>query len=136
MTPEMLLRLLWAAGIVLASLALYFLLNQFLLRRLQHQAQAITSTGKPVLLYFTTPTCAPCKTIQRPAIERLKHELGDGLQVVEIDAAAQPEQAGRWGVLSVPTTILLDPAGKPRHINHGVAPAEKLRRQISELFQE
>jgi thioredoxin-like negative regulator of GroEL len=56
--------------------------------------------------------------------------------VVEIDAAAQPDQAGHWGVLSVPTTILIDPAGKPRHINHGVAPAEKLRRQITELFQE
>ena len=27
---------------------------------------------KPVLLYFTTPTCAPCKTVQRPAIQRLE----------------------------------------------------------------
>lgn len=136
MMPETLLRLLWATGIAFAGLALYFLFNQILLRRMQRQAQALTNTGKPVLLYFTTPTCAPCKTIQRPAIERLQRELGDGLQVVEIDAAAQPEQADLWGVLSVPTTILLDPAGRPRHINHGVAPAEKLRRQIVDLFQE
>lgn len=136
MTPELLSRLLWAAVIVFTGLAAYYLLNQHLLRRMRSQAIAITNTGRPILLYFTTPTCAPCKTIQRPAIERLQQELGDGLQVVEIDAAAEPEQAGRWGVLSVPTTILLDPAGKPRHINHGVAPAEKLRRQIMDLFQE
>jgi hypothetical protein len=54
--------------------------------------------------------------------------------VVEIDAAQQPDQASRWGILSVPTTILLDPTGKPRHINNGVTSAEKLRRQISELY--
>jgi thioredoxin 1 len=134
--PDPLLRLLWAAVIIFVSLLFYHLLNQFLLRRMERQPLALSTTGKPVLLYFTTPTCIPCKTVQRPAIERLQRELGDGLQVVEIDAAAQPDQANRWGVLSVPTTILLDSAGKPRHINHGVAPAEKLKRQITELSKE
>lgn len=133
--PDTLLRLLWAAGLILTGLLVYFLVNQLLLRRINRYAPAYMNNGKPVLLYFTTPTCMPCKTIQRPAIERLQRELGDGLQVVVIDAAAQPDQASRWGVLSVPTTILLDTAGKPRHINHGIAPVEKLRRQISDLSQ-
>lgn len=134
--PETMLRLLWAAGIIFAGLVVYTLLNQVLLRRMQRQAQEFTNTGKPVLLYFTTPTCAPCKSVQRPAIDRLQREIGDRLQVIEIDAAAQPGQASQWGVLSVPTTILLDPAGKPRHINHGVAPAEKLRNQIADVIKE
>jgi hypothetical protein len=27
--------------------------------------------GTPGILYFTTPECVPCKTVQRPALERL-----------------------------------------------------------------
>ena len=85
------------------------------------------------LVYFTTPTCVPCKTVQRPAIEQLSQALGDALQVFEIDASQRPETASHWGVLSVPTTFVIDPRGKVRHINHGVARAEKLMRQIQDL---
>ena len=133
-----LLRFIGAVAIIASGITIYQLGNRWILHRASKipQDSRFKRQGKPTLLYFTTPTCVPCKTVQRPAIERLQRELGDGLQVIEIDAAAQPDQADRWGVLSVPTTILLDPAGKPRHINHGVAPAEKLRRQIVDLFQE
>lgn len=86
--------------------------------------------GAFTLVYFTAPTCVPCQTIQRPAIERLKELLGRALQVVEIDVTARPELASRWGVLSVPTTFVIDPRGKVRHINHGVTRAEKLLLQI------
>ena len=82
------------------------------------------------LVYFTTPTCAPCKTIQRPAIESLKKILGNALQVIEIDASERPDMASRWGVLSVPTTFIIDPYGEVRHVNHGVVRAEKLLLQI------
>ena len=32
----------------------------------------------------------------------------------------------------MPTTFVLDAAGAPSHVNHGVAAAEKLKRQIAE----
>jgi hypothetical protein len=38
-------------------------------------------------------------------------------------------------VLSVPTTFILDREGKPRHVKHGFAFAEKLFKQIRELGQ-
>lgn len=82
------------------------------------------------MLYFTTPTCAPCKTIQRPAIERLQQLAGHRLQVIEIDAASQLEIARQWGVLSVPTTFVLDAEGHPRHVNHGVTPVGKLLKEF------
>ena len=90
--------------------------------------------GVPVLLYFTTPTCAPCKTVQRPAIERLQERIGEGLEVVEVDASSQPELASQWGVLSVPTTFIIDAQGNPRYVNHGVAPLDKLQRQFAEII--
>ena len=82
------------------------------------------------LVYFTTPTCIPCKTIQRPAIQKASQLLGEALQVLEIDASERPEMASRWGVLSVPTTFVIDPGGEVRHVNHGVTRAEKLMEQI------
>jgi len=55
--------------------------------------------------------------------------------VIEIDAAEQPDLAVQWGVMSVPTTFVLDAAGAPRFVNHGVTPTEKLLRQVATLGQ-
>jgi thioredoxin-like negative regulator of GroEL len=133
--PETLLRLLWAAAIIGLGASLYFLVNRLILSHDRSRSAGLETTrrGAPVLLYFTTPTCAPCKTVQRPAIQRLHEKLGEWLQVVEIDAAAHPEIASQWGVLSVPTTFVIDPRGQPRYVNHGVASAEKLLKQIKDL---
>lgn len=135
MNPEILLRFLGALVITAAGIGLYFLVSFFSLQRARNQLTGLeqVKNGKPVLVYFTTPTCAPCKTIQRPAIQRLQMILGDRLQVVEIDAASRPEVASDWGVLSVPTTFVLDQFGKPQHVNHGVASYEKLLHQMGSL---
>jgi len=89
--------------------------------------------GVPAILYFTTPACAPCRTRQRPAIQRLLAELGDRVQVIEVNAAEQLDAARRWGVLSIPTTFVLDGEGRPRAINTGVAGLETLRGQLQQL---
>ena len=89
--------------------------------------------GVPAILYFTTPFCAPCFTQQRPALQRLRDLLGDGVQVIEVDAMAQQDAADRWGVLSVPTTFILDGQGRPRQVNHGVAGVDTLMRQVQRL---
>ncbi len=89
--------------------------------------------GVPAILYFTAPTCVPCKTRQRPALCRLADELGEGVQIIEVNALEQPDAADRWGVLSVPTTFVLDRQGRPRQINYGVTGVEKLRQQLQGL---
>lgn len=86
--------------------------------------------GAFVLVYFTTPGCVPCKTVQRPAINKLSRILGESLQVLEIDASRQPDIASRWGVLSVPTTFVIGPRGDLRHVNHGVTRSKQLLMQI------
>lgn len=86
--------------------------------------------GTPAVVYFTTPGCVPCRTQQQPALARLQTELGDRIQVIQIDAAQDPDAARRWGVFTAPTTFILDERGQPRDVNHGVADALKLRRQI------
>jgi thioredoxin-like negative regulator of GroEL len=55
------------------------------------------------------------------------------LEVVEIDATQHPDLAKQWGVLSVPTTFLLDARGEARYVNNGVTRVEKLMEQIQTL---
>jgi thiol-disulfide isomerase/thioredoxin len=133
---EVLYRLAWAGGIILGGLGLYWLANFAILTRSGRNSPSTSGIlrGHPSILYFTTPDCIPCKTVQRPAIQKVSAELGQRLQVVEVNAYEQPELARKWGVLSVPTTFIIDAQGKPRHVNHGVTRADKLLKQVSEVM--
>jgi thioredoxin 1 len=135
MSTDILFRFGLALGIIGLSVFLYWSLNQRLLLRAQNNVFSLLTAppNKPVIVYFTTPDCAPCKTIQRPALNQLAGLLGDKLQVIEIDASQQPDIAKHWGVMSVPTTFLLDKHGKARYVNNGVARVEKLMEQVQSL---
>ena len=135
MNPDILLRFVLSLAIIAAGLGFYWLNNRLTLGRAPTETlgSAVTGAGRPVILYFTTPGCVPCKTIQKPALGQIQAILGEKLQVVEIDASLQPDMAQRWGVLSVPTTFVIDSRGQARHVNHGVARAEKLLKQLQGL---
>ena len=135
MSNEFLVRLVLAVGIILFGLLVYWWINQRLLVRAQGNMSGLFPTlpNKPVIVYFTTPDCAPCKTVQRPAIQKVTTLLGESVQVVEIDATERPDLAKTWGVMSVPTTFLLDAHGEARFVNNGVARAEKLMEQLQSL---
>jgi thioredoxin-like negative regulator of GroEL len=129
-------RLLIILALVASGLLVYRLAGLLTLRRAGALSSALLegAQGKPVLLYFTTPACAPCKTVQRPAIRRLEELTAGRLEVVEIDASARPDLADRWGVLSVPTTFVLDASGRPRHVNHGVTSTTRLLAQFQDVL--
>ena len=128
---DVVIRLGLTIVLILAGAGFWLLTNRLILRRAKQNAPALGNIGVPMILYFTTPTCAPCKTYQRPALEQVKQALGNRLQIVEVDASTQPEVASQWGVLSVPTTFILDANGEPRHINHGPTSAARLLKQLS-----
>ncbi len=134
-TTYVVLRFGLAIVIIGVAAFAYWIINQRLLMRARHNVFTLFSAlpNKPVLVYFTTPDCGPCKTIQRPAINRISSLLGEELEVVEIDATERPDLAKVWGVMSVPTTFVLDAHGEPRYVNNGVARVEKLLEQIQTL---
>lgn len=135
MSSDIPLRFLLAIGIIGLGAAAYWLVNQRLLLRAKNNIFTLFKKlpNKPVIVYFTTPDCVPCKTIQRPALDHIRNLLGEKLQVIEIDAFERPDLAKTWGVMSVPTTFLLDARGEARYVNNGVARAEKLMEQIQAL---
>ncbi len=125
-------RLLIAVGLGLAGIVAYALYNRLVLRRAQSRWLGLETArpGVPTVLYFTTPSCVPCRTVQAPALERLVALYHDAVQVIKMNAQERPEVADHWGGLSVPTTFVIDPAGKARYYNSGVAPVEKLQDQL------
>ena len=132
----MLNRLVQSLGIILAGLAFYLVVNRIILFNagIKSRELPFKLNGKPIILYFTTPDCLPCKTIQRPALRKLKHTIGENnLQIVEVDATEEAQLANQWGVVSVPTTFMIDPQGKLKYVNHGVAREEKLLKQLENL---
>jgi thioredoxin-like negative regulator of GroEL len=87
--------------------------------------------GRRTLVTFSTPSCAACHTAQAPAVRTVEDLLGAGeLRVVKVDAASQPETARAFGVLTVPSTVVLDADGKVAAVNHGFAPSQRLVQQL------
>jgi thioredoxin-like negative regulator of GroEL len=86
--------------------------------------------GVPAILYFTTPMCVPCRTMQGPTLTRLQEELGETVQIIRVDACEDVDAAERWGVFSAPTLFILNGQGLPCAVNYGVTDANKLKRQL------
>jgi len=83
-----------------------------------------------LVLAFTTPDCVPCKTVQRPALEALEQQYPGRIVIGEVDALIEPQLAARFGILTVPSTVVIGPAGDVRAINNGTATAERLATQV------
>lgn len=133
----MLERLLIALFVLAVGVLVYRLYTQSQIRRTAAFAPTDPllrqlKPGIPAILYFTTPYCAPCRTQQMPALQRLQSALGDSVQIITVDASENPNDASRWGVFSAPTTFVLDPSGQTRAVNHGVADDRRLRQQLLE----
>ncbi len=47
--------------------------------------------GRPAILYFSSPDCIPCKTIQRPALDRLMASLKDDMSALKKPPARSKE---------------------------------------------
>ncbi|GIK62665.1 MAG: hypothetical protein BroJett018_04590 [Chloroflexota bacterium] len=136
----MLERLITLTALITLGFALYHVWKWWGLRRATRLANhdpllSAFIPGKPAILYFTADGCVACKTQQQPAFSRLRSLPGyEDVQIIRVDADYQLDDAQRWGVMSLPTTYILDSQGQPKAVNYGVASAEKLRKQIQEAI--
>lgn len=58
------------------------------------------------LLDFWAVWCGPCRTME-PVIEEIEKELGDKMELIKINVDEKPEEASKYGVMSIPTYIVL-----------------------------
>lgn len=131
-------RIIIAGTLIIIGIAAYRLTEWWSVRRAEKLAATDPilmniQRGKSAVLYFTADFCVACKTQQMPALQKLTDTLGDDMvQIIKVDAEQQADVAERWGVMSLPTTFVLDTNGKPRAVNYGVASADKLIKQLQQ----
>lgn len=83
----------------------------------------------PAIIAFSTPQCAQCQLLQKPALGEVQR-LAPDVQIVQVDATAHPHLATAFGIFTVPTTVVLDEHLRPVATNNGYASADRLRRQL------
>ena len=57
------------------------------------------------LLDHWAPWCAPCR-IMNPIIDEIEKELQGKVEVVRINVDEKPEEAQKYGVMSIPTYVI------------------------------
>ena len=63
-------------------------------------------------------------------LQQLQAEFGDQIVVEKVDADVEQAKAERYGVFTLPTTLIVDPQGTVRHANYGLADTRKLASQF------
>lgn len=130
-TERLLLLALVGGGIVLVWLGFRWRTARLRRPNARDVLARLAVGGPPLVMAFTTPECVPCRTMQRPALEELERRYSGRVEVREVDAAAVPDLADRFGIMTVPSTVVIDPQGGIVAINYGLARWEKLAAQLS-----
>ena len=135
---------LWIAlGAIVAALAVAAAVGVLLNRRAgvlrevtEDSEQDTTDLGLsrtgPTVVHFSAVWCGPCATVRR-VVNQVCADL-PGVAHVEIDMDANPVAARRLSVLSLPTTLIFDAAGRQRYRTAGVPKAGDLRSALAPLL--
>lgn len=67
--------------------------------------QEILNSDKPVLMDFWAPWCGPCRMVA-PLVDEIAKERSD-IKVVKINVDEEQELAMQFGVVSIPTLVVM-----------------------------
>jgi hypothetical protein len=97
-------------------------------RVMRSEALPGMSNGEASVLLFTGTLCSDCM-VQKDILEELETSAGP-FRLREVMAANDVALAGRFGVQSVPATVVLDREGKPVGVNYGLVSGDIIASQL------
>ena len=89
--------------------------------------EEVLHSDKPVLLDFWAPWCGPCRMVG-PVVEEIAQERSD-IKVGKVNVDNEPELARQFGVMSIPTLVVMK-NGEAVAQSVGVQPKEAILRMI------
>jgi thiol-disulfide isomerase/thioredoxin len=126
-------RLLLTMIVALLGMVAFTTIRYWHMRRASKAtATDLTPVDRPTLLYFRSDSCAPCVT-QAHYLQALEGRYGSRVTIHKVDADLEPELASRYGIFTLPTTLIVDRSGEVRHINYGLTATKKLAQQLEKV---
>jgi thioredoxin 1 len=84
----------------------------------------VLQSEKPVLVDFWAEWCAPCKKVD-PLLAEIAKEMGDKVEIVQVNIDENPETTRAYRVMSVPTLTIFK-GGQPVNSVTGARPKSAL----------
>ena len=95
-------------------------------------AAEVEGSPLPVLLDLWADWCGPCRMVA-PVIDELARELAGRVRVAKLDVDANPATAGRFGVRSIPTLLVIK-GGREVDRIVGVQPKAEIVRRLERVL--
>jgi len=92
------------------------------------EEKVLKESEKPVIVDFWAPWCGPCQ-MMGPILEDLSEDVSDSAIVGKLNVDENPETAGKYGVMSIPTLIIFK-NGEPVKQLVGVQSKEALVEEL------
>jgi len=88
------------------------------------------------ILAFSSDDCRQCHEMQIPALQRVLDARGSMVSVAEVDTPNSPDLAQRYRILTLPSTVIMDAAGRTHAVNYGFANTQRLLDQVDEVLAQ
>lgn len=128
------------ALIALTIIGVLFLLLKLIrmgqLRSAQRTAAATPTQNESQLLYFSSAACTQCLGQEKILDQIFAGSEFQKVILKKLSIEDDPELAQRWGVKTIPTTILLSSAAQVVQFNNGLISTSAMLSQLHELNKE